>query len=73
MPFNSLLRECFEGINIDKLIQRMFAHIKARVENPRMLGFTLDQIMHLHINFHKLVLRGSSYIELLDWSDRSKK
>ena len=34
----------------------MFAHIKAQVRNPGMpqSGFTLDQIMHLHINFDKL-------------------
>ena len=57
------MREFFEGSDIDGLIQRMFAHIKMQVENQRMpgCGFTLDQIMHLHINFHKLVLtRGSS-------------
>ena len=45
----------------------MFAHIKGQAENPRMpeSSFTIDQIMHLHINFHELALiRGSSYIEL---------
>ena len=49
---DSLLRVVIE------LLQRMFAHIKAQVENPQMSesGFTLDQIMHLHINFHKPVL-----------------
>ena len=48
-------------------MQRMFAYFKAQVKNPRMpeSGFTLDQIMLLHINFHKLALtRGSSYIKL---------
>ena len=45
----------------------MFAHIKAQVRNPGMpqSGFTLDQIMHLHINFDKLgLVRGSIYTEL---------
>ena len=58
MPFNSFMTEFFEGSDTDGLIQRMFAHIKTEVENPRMpeSGFTLDQIMHLHINFHKLAL-----------------
>ena len=53
----------------------MLAHIKAQVENPKFpeSGFTLDKIMHLYINFHRLVLtRGSSYTELPGWI-KSKK
>ena len=45
----------------------MIAHIKTQVENPRMLesAFTLDKIMHLNINFHKLALiQGSYYTKL---------
>ena len=58
MSFNSLMIEFFEGSDINDLIQRMFAYIKTQVENPQMpeSGFTLDQIMHLHINFHRLTL-----------------
>ena len=66
MPFNSLMTEFFEGSDINDLIQRIPAHIKTQVENPRMPenGFTLDKIMHLYINFHRLVLtRGGFYIE----------
>ena len=36
MPFNSLKTEFFEGSDIDDLIQRMLAHIRIQVENPRM-------------------------------------
>ena len=75
MPFNSLMTEFFEGSDINDLIQRMLAHIKTQVENPRMpeSGFSLDKIMHLYINFHRLALtRGSSYIELPEWI-KSKK
>ena len=67
IPFNRLVTEFFEGCHINDLIQRMLAHIKTEVENPRMpeSGFSLDKIMHLHINFHRLALiRGSSYIKL---------
>ena len=67
LPFNSPMTEFFEGSDINDLIQHMLAHIKAQAENPRMpeSGFTLDQIIHLHINFHRLVLtRGSSYMKL---------
>ena len=53
----------------------MLACIKAQTENPKFSdsGFTLDKIMHLYINFHRLVLtRGGSYIELSEWI-KSKK
>ena len=67
MSFNTLMTEFFEGSDINDLIQGILAHIKTQVENPRMpeSGFSLDKIMHLYINFHRLVLtQGSSYGEL---------
>ena len=67
MPFNSLMTEFLEGSDINDLIQCMLAHIKIQVENSGMpeSGFSLDKIIHLCINFHRLVLtRGTSYIEL---------
>ena len=66
MPFNILMTEFFQGSDISDLIQRMLAHIKTQTENPKFpeSGFSLDKIIHLYINFHRLVLtRGSSYIE----------
>ena len=53
----------------------MLAYIKAQTEKPKFpeSGFTLGKIMHLYLNFHKLVLiRGGSYIELPEWI-KSKK
>ena len=61
------MTEFFEISDINDLIQRMFAHIKTQVENPKMpeSGFSIDKIMDLYINFHKLALtQGGSYIEL---------
>ena len=75
MSFNSLITEFFEASDINDLIQCMLAYIKAQTENPKFpeSGFTLDKIMHLYINFHRLVLtRGSSYNELPKWL-KSKK
>ena len=75
MPFNSLMTEFFYASNINDLIERMLAYINAQTENPKFheSGFTLDKIMHLYINFHRLALtRGSSYIELPEWI-KSKK
>ena len=82
MPFNSLMTEFFNGSDIHELIQRMLAHIKTQVENPRMpeSGFALDKIMHLYINSHRLALtRSGSCIKLPIWikskksSDKSTK
>ena len=70
MPFNSLMTEFFEASDINDLIQRMLAYIKAQTENPKFSesGFTLDKIMHLYINFQRLTLtRGGSYTDLSKW------
>ena len=75
MPFNSLMTEFFEGVDINKLTKRMLAHIKEKPENPKFpeSGFTLDKIMRLYINFHRMVFtRGSSYIELPGWIKNKK-
>ena len=67
MPFNSLMTGFFEGSDINNLIQRMLTHIKTQTENLKLpeSGFSLDKMMNLYINFHRLVLtRGSSYTEL---------
>ena len=75
MPFNSLMTEFFDATDINDLIERMLAYIKAQTEKPKLPenGFTLDKIMHLYINFHRLALTGGgSYIELPRWI-KSKK
>ena len=68
--FNSKMTEIFEASDIDEILVAMFAFIKAQVEHPALpkSGFTLDHIMHLDVDFHKLVLtRGSSFIPLPAW------
>ena len=73
--FNSLMTESFDASYINDLIERMLAYIKAQTENPKFpeSGFTPDKIMHLYINFHRLVLtRVSSYNVLPEWI-KSKK
>ena len=69
-PFNSKMTQVFQGSDIDELLEGMFAYIKTQVEHPALpkSGFTIDRIMHLDVNFHKLQLtRGSSYITLPSW------
>ena len=58
IPFNRLMTEYFEASNTNDLIERMLAYIKAQTKNPTFSesGFTLDKIIHLYINFHRLVL-----------------
>ena len=49
MSFNSLMTEFFNGSNIEKLLERIFVHIKTQTENLQFpeSEFTLDHIMHL--------------------------
>ena len=59
MSFNSLMTKFFQGSdNNDYLIERILAYIKAQTENLKFPEsvFTLDKIMHLYTNFHRLVL-----------------
>ena len=75
MPFNSVMIEFFDATDTNYLIERMLAYIKTQTENPKFpeSGFTLDKIIHLYINFHRLVVtRGSFYTELPEWI-KSKK
>ena len=64
------MTEVFQGSDVEELVRVMFAHLKTQVEHPALpkSGFTLDCIMYLEIDFHKLALtRGSSSIELPQW------
>ena len=67
------MTEFFDAGDINDLIESMLAQTenpKAQTENPKFpeSGFTLDKIMHLYINFHRLAMtRGSFYTELLEW------
>ena len=75
IPFNSLMTEFFEGSDNNDLIERMLAYIKKQTENPKFpeSGFSLDKIMHLYINFHRLALtQGSSNTELPEWIKNKK-
>ena len=53
----------------------MFGHIKMQVENHLMFesGFTIDQIMCLRINVHKLALmQDCSFSKLSEWIAKKK-
>ena len=51
------MTEIFDASDINDIMERMLAYIKAQTDNPKFSesGFTLDKIMHLYINFHRLV------------------
>ena len=68
--FNSSMMEVFQASDITEVVKNMLGQIKTQVENPALpaSGFTLDEILHLHIDFHELQLtKGSSYIPLPPW------
>ena len=69
------MTEFFQGSYNNDLIERILAYIKMQTEYIKFpeSGFSLDNIMHLYMNFHRLALtRGSSYTELPVWI-KSKK
>ena len=51
------MTEFFDASDINDIIERMLAYIKAQTDNPKFSesGFTLDKIMHLYINFRRLL------------------
>ncbi|WP_171479369.1 hypothetical protein, partial [Acinetobacter baumannii] len=75
LVFNSHMTEFFQSSDIEELLRSMFAFFKTKAEHPALpkSGYTIDHIMHLDIDFHKLKLtRGSSYIELPGWIGEKK-
>ena len=67
------MTEFFEGRDIAELIQRITRRKWKTLECLRVVLVTPDQIILLHINFHKLPLtRGSCYIELSEWIAKEK-
>ena len=75
MPSNSLMTDFFEGCGNNDLVERMLAYIKTQTKNYKFpeSGFSLDKIINLYINFHRLALtRGNSYTELPKWIQNKK-
>ena len=75
LAFNSLMTSADRGSKPDQIVDRMIANMKFQIENPARLDSRLvfDEFLHLDVNFHQLnLLRGSSYLPLLDWLVRKK-
>ena len=73
--FNSKTTEVYKGSNFDEIFENLFAFMKTQIENPAFekSGFTLNRVLHLNIDFHKLNLtRGNSYIPLPSWIPKKK-
>ena len=68
--FKSKMIEVFQRSDIDAIFREISLYIKTQTENPAFpkSGFTLDSIMHIDIDFHKLKsTRVNSYFELPNW------
>ena len=73
LAFNSRLTDIFQGTDLNKIVNRLFAHLKAQIENSALANsrFVFDDILFMDINFHHLNLtRGSFYLPLPDWGAR---
>ena len=75
LAFNSLMMSVYRGSETDQIVDRMIANMKFQIENPAPLNsrFVFDEFLYLDVNFHQLnLMRGSSYLPLLDWLARKK-
>ena len=67
LPFNSRMREIFQGSDLSGIVNKMLAHMKMQIENTALRddsGFRFNEILFLDISFHQLNLtRDSSYVD----------
>ena len=56
LPFNSQMADIFQGNDLNEIVNEMFAHMKAQIENPALANsrFIFDEVVFLDINFHQL-------------------
>ena len=75
LAFNSLMTSVYRGSEMNQIVDGMIANMKFQIENSVLLNsrFVFDEFLYLDINFHQLnLMRGSSYLPLLDWLARKK-
>ena len=74
--FNSRMTDIFQGSDLNKIIEKMFANMKTQIKNPALDNsrFRFHEVLFMDINFYQLNLaRGSSYLPLPDWVSLSRK
>ena len=75
LAFNSRMMNLHRGSALDQIVDEMFAHMMAQIENSALLNsrFRFDEVLFLDANFHQLNLtRGSSYLPLYPWLAKKK-
>ena len=75
LAFNSLMMSVYRGSETDQIVDGMITNKKFQIENPALLNnrFVFEEFLYLDVNFHQLnLMRGSSYLPLLDWLARKK-
>ena len=58
LAFSSQMTDIFQGSDLNKIVNRMFAHMRTQIENPALANsrFTFDEVLFMDINFHLLNL-----------------
>ena len=75
LAFNSFMMSVYRGSETDQIVDGMIHNMKFQIENPALLNsrFVFDEFLYLDINFHQQnLMKGSSYLPLLDWLGRKK-
>ena len=75
LAFSSRMVNVYNLSDMNEIVNEMIAHMKQQIEHPALLDskFVFDEVLHMDVDFHRLILtRGSSYLPLPDWLSRKK-
>ena len=75
LAFNSRITNVYNLSDLDEIVNEMIAHMKGQIKTPALLNsrFVFDEVLFTNVDFHQLnLMRGSSYLSLLNWLARKK-
>ena len=75
LAFNSRMMTDYSLNDKNEIVTAMIEHMAQQIENPALRNskFVFNRVLHMDIDFHRLILtRGSSYIPLPDWLTKKK-
>ena len=74
--FSSWMTDIFQGSDLNKIIEEMFAHMKTQIESPALANSRVrfDEVLFMDINFHQLNLTrgGSTFPYLIGWQTKGQ-
>ena len=75
LAFNSRMTNVYNLSDLDEIVGEMIKHMKEQIKNPALLNSrsVFNDVLFTNVDFHQLnLMRGSSYLPLLNWLARKK-